>query len=95
MSDKKERAKALTVLSVRIIQSTTSSILSPDLAKLEKTRKAIIKCLWDIKDRKRKDLLQLLAHNDAAFLRAFDLPPESYAQIAQSIIDICTRWEWL
>jgi hypothetical protein len=36
-----------------------------------------------------------LARDNSAFLRAFDLPPEAYAQIAQSIIDICIKWEWL
>jgi hypothetical protein len=30
-----------------------------------------------------------------AALRVSDLPPEANAQIAQSIIDICTKWEWL
>jgi hypothetical protein len=49
----------------------------------------------DCQDKERKELLQLVAYDDAAFLRAFDLPQESYARIAQSIIDICTKWEWL
>jgi hypothetical protein len=49
----------------------------------------------NFQNRERKDLLKFLAHDNAAFLRAFDLSPEAYDQIAQSIIDICTKWEWL
>jgi hypothetical protein len=49
----------------------------------------------DLGDRERRVLLELLANDDTAFLRAFDLTPEAYADIAESIIDVCTEWAWL
>jgi hypothetical protein len=75
-------------------------VLAPLISHLEadlltEARLALIQHLWRGRNRERKDLLDRLARDDAAFLRAFDLPPEAYAQIAQSIIDICTKWEWL
>ena len=62
---------------------------------LQEAQQALAQCLWDYRAREREDLLQLLADDDAAFLRAFDLPQEAYARVAQSIIDICIRWDWL
>jgi hypothetical protein len=62
---------------------------------VQQIQQALIRCLRDIRDHQRSTLLIFLTHNDVAFLRAFDLPPEAYDRIAQSIIDICTRWEWL
>ena len=90
IEDERGRAKALAALALRILQ-----IHITDTTLLQKARQALVQCLWDHQLRERKDLLQLLAHDDAAFLRAFDLPPEAYARIAQSIIDICIQWEWL
>jgi len=37
----------------------------------------------------------MLAHDKAVFLRAFDLPPEAYIPITHSIINICTKWDWI
>jgi hypothetical protein len=62
---------------------------------LRQAREMLSQKLWSYRERKREDLLAFLAYGDCAFLRAFDLPPEAYDRIAQSIIDICTRWEWL
>jgi hypothetical protein len=73
---------------VRIPQTPSASITL-----LIEVREAFAQRLWEYQARERKDLLRLLA--DAAFLRAFNLPKEAYARIAQSIIDICTKWDWL
>lgn len=73
------------------------AVLVPHLEgdQLNKARKALAQLVWNFQNRKRAVLLNILAESDAAFLRAFDLPQESYARIAQSIIDICTKWQWL
>ena len=62
---------------------------------LKQAQNMLIRQLWNYRERKREDLLALMTYGDCAFLRAFDLPQNAYARIAQSIIDICTRWEWL
>ena len=62
---------------------------------LDKARVALLQCLLDVQNFERRDLFGILAENGAAFLRAFDLPQEAYGSIAKSIIDVCTKWEWL
>jgi hypothetical protein len=62
---------------------------------LNRVRAALAQCLWDSRSRERRDLLRSLTRDNSSFLRAFDLPPEAYVRIAQSVIDICTEWEWL
>jgi hypothetical protein len=84
------RADVLVKLALRMLQIRTA-----DATLLKKAWQALAPCIWDCQDRERKDLLQLFARDSAAFLRAFDLPQEAYARIALSIIDICTKWEWL
>jgi hypothetical protein len=62
---------------------------------LNDARAALAECFWDYQHRELLDLFALLLQDDAAFLRAFDLSAEDYARIAQSTVEICTRWEWL
>jgi hypothetical protein len=71
--------------------------LAPHLEKdlLKVTRAALAEYLWDYQYGERQDLLNLLARDDAAFLRAFDPSEEVYTRIARSIVEICTQWEWL
>lgn len=89
MEDNEARAQALTILILRIM-----NMLDIDESLLRKARQELVQCLWGFRNGKREDVLSFVVCDDAAFLRAFDLPPEAYAQIAQSIIDICTKWEW-
>jgi hypothetical protein len=62
---------------------------------LDDVRIAWRQCLWGYQHRARRDLFNLLAEDDAAFLRAFNPLEEVYTCIVQSIIEICTQWEWL
>jgi hypothetical protein len=64
-------------------------------ALVQEARQALLQCLWDFQTRKRDDFLALFASDDAIFLRSFTLSPATYTCIAQSIVDICTQWEWL
>jgi hypothetical protein len=84
------RVKALSALVLQMMHSPSTNTSS-----LRRVQRELIQCFWRYRDRKSVDLLNLLVEDEAAFLRAFDLSQESYARIAQSIIDICTKWEWL
>ncbi|MBN2006084.1 MAG: hypothetical protein JXA21_22190 [Anaerolineae bacterium] len=88
VSDEVNRAKIVTALQVRMVQ------LAQNSEALCNPRQVLAQALR-AGERTRAELLRLLIGDNIAFLRAFDLPPESYAQIAHSIIDICTKWDWL
>ena len=89
ISDKADRTDMVIALMLRSVQ------LSKNRTTLHEAQRKLSQIIWDYQNCERKDLLGLLARDDAAFLRAFDLPQNAYARIAQSIIDICTKWEWL
>ncbi|MBN1815585.1 MAG: hypothetical protein JXA14_27375 [Anaerolineae bacterium] len=75
------------------VLATLAPHLEGDL--LNETRIELVQHLRSFQHHERKDLLNLLSRDDAAFLCAFDLTADDYARIAQSIIDVCTKWEWL
>jgi hypothetical protein len=89
ISDKADRTKMVAALILRSVQ------LSANPTALREAQRKLSQIIWDYQAWERKELLEFIAHDDAAFLRAFDLPQEAYSHIAQSIIDICTQWEWL
>jgi len=62
---------------------------------LRDIRQDLLRCMWSSQNRERSKLLGMLAHDKAVFLRAFDLPPEAYIPITHSIINICTKWDWI
>ena len=86
IGDERSRVKVLVALAL--------STNIPDSI-LKDIRQALLDYLWNIRTRERATLLDFLTQDDLAFLRALGISQKGYEQIAQSVIAICTQWEWL
>ncbi|MBN2390992.1 MAG: CHAT domain-containing protein [Anaerolineae bacterium] len=79
---------------LRVLIAMTLSIDISDSV-TRKVHQKLLLYLWELRSRERADLLSFLAKDDLSFLQALSVTQEGYNQIAQSVTDVCTKWEWI
>ena len=61
----------------------------------EEYQTAILAVLRVLENAERKEVLRLLANKDVFIPDVLGLKPAVVARIAEAVVDVCRRWEWV